>query len=130
MALIRFADSNKEQQPLLSASKHNGRLGINKALAEMLKVRVGDFIAFYQNDEDLREWWVKKEDSGLLVRDNAEGSIFVKSPAVANHLLNLSTELHATIKMLVSTKTNEQGMFLIVTSSINKVATKPKQKNG
>lgn len=130
MALIRFADAGVEQIPTLSASKHNGRIGINKALAKLLGVQVGDFVAFYQNDEDPREWWVRKESDGLQVKDNTEGSIFVKSPAVASHLLNLSNELIATIKMLVSAKTNEQGMFLIVTSSINKQALKPKQKNG
>lgn len=78
----------KKAAPTVSFCYFNGAIRFNKSTAEILGLKKGDSLVFFQNEDDPTDWYFKKSAAGGSIQLKAQGNIlYVYCASIARVLL-------------------------------------------
>lgn len=116
MTLIRKAHAARRYGHSWINVGSEGLIRLSHRLVMALDVKHGDYVAFYQDDIKIKEWYIKKEDDGLRINMANKSYFKVNSKIVAQDILGSIGARH-NVKIKVSTVMSDNGMFAIITNS-------------
>jgi hypothetical protein len=66
---------------------NKGLIGFTKPAGELIKLKDGDCISFFQDEEDPADWYVAKDKEGLKIRQNTSGGYALNASVVCNNVM-------------------------------------------
>lgn len=92
----------KKAAPTVSFCYFNGAIRFNKSTAEILGLKKGDSLVFFQNEDDPTDWYFKKLAAGGSIQLKAQGNIlYVYCASIARVLLE-SREIRVSAQFYLS----------------------------
>jgi hypothetical protein len=117
MKLVKIESKNERpKKPFISVSP-KGTISLSKLLATAMKLKHGDNVAFYMDEEKPMDWYLKPNDNGIILRNVGQksGGLMLNSSSISKQILQTIKKERAT--MLVSTEPTKDGFYAIITKS-------------
>lgn len=110
--------------PAIRFDYKKGVIGISKEAAEMMKLKEGDKVEFFQDEKNKEDWYIgkTKNSDGLIVRSNGKMSGLLLNNVVVCRKIAESAGIEQSASYLVSKKSikhNGHDLWPIITSSYN-----------
>jgi hypothetical protein len=119
--ILGSPQSKNKPAPTLSVGYCNGRLYINAPSVELLSLKEGDQLAFFQDTDNPQDWYFSKSDlNGSLTLKLVKSALVTFNAGVARGLLK-SLDIHDSTVFFISSSPvtiGEQRYWKILTDKI------------
>lgn len=119
MKLINKTQVHKQGGATISISR-SGLITLSIVAAEIMGIKPGDEICLFQDAESPTDWYVRKEDNGLKLRQSNElkplqTNSKMLTGDIIDSLPGCATDVRRTYSMMVSNSPIEDGYHAIIT---------------
>jgi hypothetical protein len=105
-------------RPTIRINSKNGSIAFSKHFAELAGFKSGDKIAFHQDKNRAKDWYVSKTDHlrGLKLRLQANTQLVCTSTGMARKILSSLNNFDKSAGFRMANKPTEDKYFAIITS--------------
>lgn len=103
-------------EPAVSFSK-NGLISFNRLACDKMKLKAGEMISIRYDKNKPKEWWVKVDPEGIILRQMKYGFLSCNcSMVVKTMMVNLNVKKGFRVRI---GSEPEEGWYSLITSAIN-----------
>jgi len=118
MAIVRRDNENVVQGKAYVRITGKGLMRFSNKAADAIGIKGGDRLAIYQDDENKRDWYVKKESDGLVVYWTEKLGVRVSSKKVATEILESLGAGTDSLRVFVAKEPDANGLFALLTAGV------------
>jgi hypothetical protein len=117
MKLIDKTIQFQRKGKMIISFSSKGVIRISKCLVELMKLKPGNFIRFYQDEENPDDWYIRKEKDGIELRPNAGTTALLCNLASVSSEMMKYSKSSTGVSMIVSSDPINNYYYLIITKS-------------